>query len=159
MFDLQLQNVAEDIRILDWQIIRYVSPAIDLTYNLFTSTDKALRDKEYDNLLKVYYESLSETVRLLGSNPDELFTFDNLKEELKICGNYALITAPMLLQVSLADSSEILNLDEMFDKVAAGETTLDLTSDLNERAQLIYEQRLSDVVEDILRLGYYRKVE
>lgn len=142
---------------LDWQIIRYVSPAVDLVYNLFTSTDKAFRDREFDNLLKVYYESLSKTVRLLGSNPDELFTFENLQDELKICGNYALIMAPTLIQVSLADTSEIMNLDEVFDKSADEGGAIELTSELNDAAKVLFEQRLSDVIEDILQRGYHQK--
>lgn len=132
---------------------------MDLLYNLFTTTDKALRDFEYDNLLKGYYESLSKTVRLLGSNPDELFTFENLHDELKICGNYALILAPMLLQITLADSSERTNLDEVFDKAANGEGSIELTSELSAETKKYYEQRLSEVIDDILNLGYYRKVQ
>lgn len=152
-----LKGVAEDLRFLDWQVIRYTSPAIDLLYNIFTSTDKAFREKEYDNLLKVYHETLSNTVKLLGSNPDELFSLDDLKDELRICGNYAFIMAPILLSVSLADSSEISNLNEMCDNTGEGEK-IDLISGLNEKAQLVYEQRLSDVLDDLIELGYYHKI-
>lgn len=143
---------------MDWQVIRYVSPAIDLLYNIFTSTDKALRDREYDNILKCYYDSLSKTVKLLGSNPDELFTFENLKDDLKRCGNYALIMAPCLLQISLAESSEISNLDEMFDKAADGEATLDIITGLSENGQQEFDRRIGEVFEDVVRLGYYRQV-
>lgn len=143
---------------MDWQVIRYVSPAIDLLYNIFTSTDKALRDREYDNILKCYYDSLSKTVKLLGSDPDELFTFENLKDDLKRCGNYALIMAPCLLQISLAESSEISNLDEMFDKAADGEATLDIITGLSENGQQEFDRRIGEVFEDVVRLGYYRQV-
>lgn len=145
------------MRFLDWQVLKYCSPAIDLLYNIFTSTDKAFREKEYENLLKVYYNSLSNTVKLLGSNPDELFTLNDLKDELRICGNFAFILTPMILQVSLADSSEIANLDEMCDKSAEGQT-VDVLSGLNEKAQLEYGQRLSGVIDDIINLGYYNKI-
>lgn len=143
---------------MDWQVIRYISPAIDLLYNIFTSTDKALREKEYDNLLKVYHDSLSNIVKLLGSNPDELFTLDDLKNELKICGNYAFLLAPMLISVSLADSSEITNLDEISDKIAKGESGHELITGLNDKAQLEYDQRLNDVMDDLIRFGYYTKI-
>lgn len=139
-------------------MLRYVSPAIDVLYNIFTSTDKALRDKEYDNILKCYYDSLAKTVKLLGSNPDKLFSFKNLKDELKRCGNYALILAPCLLQVSLAESGEISNLDEMFDKAADGEGTLDLITGLSENGQQEFDRRIGEVLEDVVRLGYYREV-
>lgn len=151
------KGVAEDVRFLDWQVIRYISPAIDLLYNIFTSTDKELREREYDNLLKIYHDSLSTTVKLLGSNSDELFTLNDLKDELRICGNYAFLLVPMLLSVSLADSSEISNLDEMCDKIAEGETRHELITGLNENAQLEYEQRLNDAFDDLIKLGYYTR--
>lgn len=152
------QEIAEDVKILDWQVIRYISPAIDLLYNIFTSTDKALREKEYENLLEIYHSSLSRIVKQLGSNPDELFTLANLKEELQICGIYGFLLAPMLISVSLADSTEISNLDEMCDKIAEGERRHELITGLNDKAQHEYEERLNDVVDDLIALGYYRKI-
>lgn len=153
-----IKDIVDDIRILDWQIIRYASPAIDLHYNLFTSTDKALRDKEYEQLLNSYHKSLSRTVRLLGSNPDELFTFDNLKDELKRCGNYILLMAPVLLSISLANSSQISNIDEMLESAIKGDSKPDLITSFNDEARLEFDRRINQVFEDVVRLGYYQKL-
>lgn len=157
--NLFLQGVAIDIRILDWQIIRYSSPATDLVYNIFSSTDKALRDKEFGNLIALYHKSLCNTVKLLGSNPDKLFTIDNLKSELRRCGNFALLTTPMIMQVSQADSSEIANMDEMFDKSAESGSELHLVTGLSDERQSEFAQRLNETVEDIVNWGYYHKVD
>lgn len=151
-----MKGAADDIRFLDFQIIFYGSPAIDIFYNIFSSTDKALRDKEYTNLIKLYHESLSKTVKLLGSDPDELFTFENLLSELKRFGVYALLMSPMLLQVSLAHSNEISNMDEMFDKVAEGESKINLVTELSSEGQSEYHRRLNEVFEDVIQLGYYQ---
>lgn len=154
------KNITEDIRFLDWQLTRYVSPSIDLTYYLFTSIDKAVRDKEYDNLLRFYYESLSKTVKLLGSDPDKLFTFDDLQDELKKYGMFTLTTAPMIIQTSLADSSEMLNLNEMNDKTETENSRQELITGLNETAQSEYDRRLNEVFEDVVdKLGYYHKID
>lgn len=102
-------------------------------------------------------------VKLLGSNPNELFTFENLKAELKRCGNYALIMAPILLQISQADSSEITKLDEVFDKATTGaendDDKIDLITGLSDKGQLEFQRRLGDVFTDVIRFGYYRKIE
>lgn len=138
---------------MDWQITRYVSPAVDLLYNIFSSTDKALREKEFDNLIKSYYESFSKTVKLLGSDPEKLFSFNDLQAELKRCGNYALIMAPQVVQYALADESS-LNLDKVFDNVDGKQ---DLITGLKETAQKKYEERVNGIVEDIVRFGFTRK--
>ncbi|KAK9686356.1 Ecdysteroid kinase-like family [Popillia japonica] len=43
------------VSLLDWQLSRYGSPALDLSYFIFTCTDHALRAKHYDNMIKFYY--------------------------------------------------------------------------------------------------------
>ncbi|XP_055308855.1 uncharacterized oxidoreductase dhs-27-like [Sitodiplosis mosellana] len=148
LYTFNENGAAEDIRLLDWQVIRHGSPAIDIAANIFTSTDKSLRDDEYENLLQLYYNTLSKTVKLLGSNPDELFTFENLQSELKRCGIYALLLSPLSIQVSQADASQLA---ERGDKSG-------LVGGLTETGQLEYERRLNGVFEDVTRLGYINKI-
>lgn len=159
MFFSSRKGTADDVRFLDWSVIRYVSPVIDLVLIIFTSTDKSIRDKEYDNLLKCYHESLSTTVELLGSNPNELFTLGDLTDELKRCGNYALMLAPLVLQVLQADSSEMTRLEEMYDEKAKGERQFDFITSLSEKGQTEFDRRLNEVFEDIVNLGYYRRID
>lgn len=151
-----MKGIAEDVCILDWQFIRYVSPALDLLCIIFSSTDKSLRDKEYMNLLHLYHDSLSKMIKLLGSDPDELFAFDNLQDELKNCGNYALLLAPIVLAVS---TGAISDLDETFENVANGKDRRNPIYDLNSDSQLRFNERLEGVLEDIGSYGYYRKME
>jgi Ecdysteroid kinase-like family len=54
--------VPVDIRLLDFQIIRYSSPVLDLSYCIFGSTTKELRDKHYFEFLDVYHQTLSEHI-------------------------------------------------------------------------------------------------
>lgn len=145
-----LQGVPQDIRLLDWQRIQYLSPATDILYNLFTSTDGSLRNKEFDNLIEIYYNSLSKTVRSVGSNADKLFTIHDLKDELKKCGNYALILSPIFAGVSQVDSKLI--------KKMAGIENLNLIPLLSDEGRMEYGRRLNEVFDDIVDLGYYHKI-
>lgn len=153
-----LKETAVDICILDWQIIRFGSPVTDLLCFLFTTTDKTFRDKEYDSLIGLYYESLSKTIKHLGSDPEKLFPLLHLKSELKRCGNFALLMAPMAIQVAQADSSEIQKMDEMFDIAAKGETSVQLVTELNVERQTKCDRILNELLEDIVNRGYYHKI-
>lgn len=153
------KNAAEDIRILDWQVIKYASPAIDLLYNIFPSTDKSLRDKEYDNILQTYYKSLSKTVKLLGSDPEKLFTYENLQSELKRYGKFLLMLAPIMIQMFLAESSEIKNLDELSDNAVKGGKIESLVDGISEKSQLEYDRRLNNILIDVIELGYVSKID
>lgn len=98
-------------------------------------------------------------MKLLGSDPNELFTFENLQSELKRCGSFALLLAPLSIQVQQVDKNDVANMDEMCDKMADGKGSSEgLVGDLNDEAQLKYEQRLNDVFEDVIRLGYFGNI-
>lgn len=84
---------------------------------------------------------------MLGSDPDQLFSFENLQTELKQCGNFALIMAPLVIQYSQTDSSKISNVHE-----ACGQKS---AMHLKEK----YARQINDLLEDIVKFEYYRKIE
>lgn len=146
---------------MDYQTIAYASPAYDIFHNLFNSTDKALRDSEYENLLALYYETLSKSIRMLGSDPKELFTFENLKSELKRFGNYALIMGPLwILETQQQHGTDEVFSDDMFDKPASTKSEPTAAGDgLRANGQDEFARRINGLMEDIVRLEYYRKIE
>lgn len=56
-------GVACDIKLLDFQIMRYSSPICDLAYYIFGCTTKELRDKHYKEFMDVYYSTLSQFIK------------------------------------------------------------------------------------------------
>lgn len=65
MFKYDDKNTLQDICIIDWQILRYGSPVLDLMYYIFSSTTRELRGRNYNVYLKTYYESLSSALSRL----------------------------------------------------------------------------------------------
>lgn len=117
------------------------------------------RDKEYENVLKLYYETLAKTVKLLGSDPNKLFTFENLKDELKRSGNYLLVMSPLWISTTQVDPSGMTGMDEMFDETGDGKIKPDLVSGFSADGQREFARRINGLLEDIVKLGYYRKIE
>lgn len=111
------------------------------------------------NLLRLYYDSLSQMIKSLGSDPDKLFTFDNLLGEIKRYGNYGFIITPLVLPVSLADSSRIANLDEVCNEVIDSERSKELITGLSDGAQIEYEKRINEVFGDLVDLGYFSELK
>lgn len=138
---------------VDWQLCRYLSPAIDLVYNIFTSTDKALRDSDYENLLKHYHLSLSNTIERLGSDPERLFSYNDLQNELKRYGKFGVIMAPALLRVMLADPKDIRNYEDLGspEEEEKHVRTIGISA---EDTLIAYRKRLIDLTTDIVNFGY-----
>lgn len=79
-----------NVYIVDWQMTRYASPICDIVYFIFTSTMKEMRDKHYDDFLKTYHESLSYHLNRLGSDPEKLFPYHIMVEELQRFGKFGM---------------------------------------------------------------------
>lgn len=69
--------------ILDFQLSRCSSPAMDIAFFIYTCTEKALRDDHYDDMLKLYHEELSKNINALGSDPKKLYPWETFIAEVR----------------------------------------------------------------------------
>lgn len=134
--------------------MRHASPAIDVVFHIFMSTDKASRDAEYENFLKEYHNELVRTVNKLGVNP-ALFTMDNLRTELKRVGYYAVLVAPLYLPIALGDSSQAESLSDLFSVDANGKRII---VGMDERSKMLYKKRLEDILDDVERNDWLKPI-
>lgn len=155
LFFHETNNEADDLRFLDWQILRYSSPVLDLLYYLFSSTDKKVRKEEYENLLRIYYDQLALNIRALGSDPDRLFTFDDLQSELRRCGVYGLMRVQIIVQINLSKSDDIPDMNEMCDQA----TNYDFVQNSDSEFEGKFKERMSGIVADLLEWGYIKDVD
>lgn len=137
---------------MDWQLTHYCPPVLDLHYNIFSSTDKQFRDKHYDQLLQSYYFSLSETIRKLGSDPNELYTFENLQAQLKKYAEFALLCAPVIIQIRIASEKDFGDLDTYAELIDKGEEA-DLINKFDDATQKLFSTLINDLLTDLV--DYY----
>lgn len=124
------------------------SPVLDISYYLMTSTTKELRVR-YQDLIKVYHDSLSELVTKLGSDPKTLCPFDELHSQLKQFGVFGVIMAPIILQVLVSDSKNIVDMDSVTD----GTENIDIAT-MDDLSKITYRDRISDVLQDAAKFGF-----
>lgn len=132
---------------------RFGSPALDLSYYLLSSTDKELRDKHFDDFIQVYYKSVADTIRKCGSDPDKLFTFENLQEHLNKFGKFGVVLAPLLCEIWVADPANIKDMGEYFNEIHAGQSSEGL-SKFSESSEKAFKKRLDGVFEDATKYGW-----
>lgn len=156
-FFFQSGNV-DRVCFIDWQIMRFSSPVIDLVYNLCGSSDKKFRKTHYPKLLDHYYDTLQWQIRKLGSDPDVLFPYNVFQEHLKRFGRMAFVMAPMFCEVVLANSADVPDLDELSKKMDSGDgESVSLVHNQDEQTKQLYKERLSELLADLIELGYYWK--
>lgn len=130
---------------------RLGSPALDIAHFLMTSTTKPLRDKHFDEFLRIYYNALAATLRTCGSDPDKLFTFENLQNELKQFARFAVTVAPMMLQVIVSDANDIVAMDDYAATIDDGARDMATFDDSSEAR---YLNRVSDAINDARMYGW-----
>lgn len=128
-------------------------------YCIFTSTDKTTREKEFDNLLRIYYKRLATNVRKLGSDPNVLYPYEQLKREVPLCGAFLLVTLPMMIQLSFVEARNASDVDDTFDVCVRGAVRPDLLVGLTANAQVAYRQRINDCIGDLDTLGCFDELK
>ena len=133
--------------------MRYATPITDLVYFIFTITTKEFRKQNYKDLLNIYYKSLSDFIRKLGSDPEALFPESVFHEHLVKFGNFGLFMCIMLLPILTTKTEDVPNLDEMAEKISENdESTLNAFNSKN--SEEVYRSKMSNVLRDMSSYGY-----
>lgn len=144
----------QSIVLLDWQLSRVTSPAVDLSYYLLTSTVKSLRDAHLDEFIQIYYTNLADIVRASGSDPDVLFPEVELQRQLKQFGKYGVVMSPMLIPVILAESSDITDLDDFADAMSKSKEESGRAVNITGKKEQEFVKRMQDLLADARRYGW-----
>lgn len=138
----------EKIVLLDYQITRYGSPALDLAYFLFLSTDSNLRAKHYDELLNIYHRSLKELLDKLGGDTLTQFPFTALLRQLKQFGKFGIVLASLALPLLTTKKENLPDMNEL------QQNTSVIAMIKSPSDNLSYEPRMKSNILDAIRYGY-----
>ncbi|XP_053667526.1 uncharacterized protein LOC128717878 [Anopheles marshallii] len=101
------------VRMIDFQMVRWGSPVLDIILFVYCCTDQALRSQHYEELLSVYYRSFSELLTELGTDPLETFPPSALTDELERFGRFGCGIAIESILLSLLDEADVPDLDSI----------------------------------------------
>lgn len=73
------RDIPVKAKMIDFQLARFASPVIDISFFIYSCTTEELRVQYYDDLIKTYHTSLSQLISDFGSNPEYLFPFTALE--------------------------------------------------------------------------------
>lgn len=136
---------------LDWQALRYVSPTLDLVQFLFVCTDSDMRAKHYDELLRIYHNSLADLLNNLGGDAEKQFPFEALLHQLKKFGKFGVIVSVILIPILLTEDDDFPDLDAMAEEMEGKPNNFNETFAANDE---VYKKRMRGVLTDAIRYGY-----
>lgn len=156
LFRYSQARQVEDVRLLDLQVARYASPAMDILHFLYTSTQAGVRRRHYDQLVRIYHRTLNDTVRrlMVGSpyeNAEVFMPFQQLQNELETHEVYGFLNALWLLPAVHADPGKVPDLETITEDVLFSQENLD---NLISNQSPTYRQSIRELVQDYRVLGY-----
>ncbi|KAK7872610.1 hypothetical protein R5R35_001946 [Gryllus longicercus] len=101
-----------DLRFIDFQITRFASPALDITYFMYTSPQSDVRARHMDRLLMEYCDEFRKTVRSLGY-AGRVFSLKELRDEMRRVLFFGFTTSVGTLATVLAEPDQVMDLSEM----------------------------------------------
>ncbi|CAH1170180.1 unnamed protein product [Phaedon cochleariae] len=90
MFKYDDSDNIEDIRFIDFQFTKLGTVVFDLSYCIYASFSKEILD-DLDHYLRVYHQSLSESLRGYKLDPDLLYPYDDFIREWKQYSKFGVI--------------------------------------------------------------------
>lgn len=90
----------------------------------------------------------------LGSDPNQLFPFDALQDQLKRFAKYGVFIGIILIGIFIADPTSIPDLSEFSERVNKYEGAIKDLFRVPEDKQEEFTTRICDLIEDAVRFGY-----
>ncbi|CAH1163581.1 unnamed protein product [Phaedon cochleariae] len=85
----------EDIRIIDFQFSRVGTVVFDISFCIYDGVSGENLD-DLDHYLRVYHQSLSESLRKYNLDPEQVYSYDEFQQEWKRYSKFGLILAIMI---------------------------------------------------------------
>lgn len=115
LFSYDKNGKVKDIRFVDFQLVTYKSPVVDLHYFMATSPTVEIRKNHVDTLLNTYYESLINELRKLNHNLENIPTIQELKGTFQKKAAYGLISAVTVLPLVRSSSRSDATLENFIE--------------------------------------------
>lgn len=95
--------------IIDFQFLRYCPPAIDFTFCLYLTTDRATRDGHFDTFARIYHDSLARGLAEDGLDVEDCVPWPAFQKSCAESRNVALIYAALNMQIMLLSGEATVN--------------------------------------------------
>ncbi|CAG2055221.1 unnamed protein product [Timema podura] len=121
LFSYDEKDKVSDIKMLDFQMSKFVTPALDLHYFLVSSPSMEVRKNSVDHLLEEYHTELCDVLKRLDCAHKQI-TLQRLQEELKDNGFFAVNVMAALLAIVVADPEDAPDFSDMTEEsIKSGE--------------------------------------
>lgn len=91
----------------------------------------------------------------MGSDPQKLFPYEALLDQLRNFGLYTIFVGAMLVPMLCAEVASMPNFDDIAEKVSKGEDNVvdDDFFQVSDESKFAYNKKVTDIFDDMVRIG------
>ncbi|XP_064538307.1 uncharacterized protein LOC135428315 [Drosophila montana] len=144
-------GVPQEIIIIDYQLARCASVALDVSFFIYSCTSQQLREEHYEELLRAYLESAQALITDLGGDAEAVISWETLQEELKQFGRFGCGMGIESLPMSLIEDDEVADLDAIVE-----DAVLTDVWNITPFEQPAKQQRIAEIFKHAIDQGYIK---
>ncbi|XP_034237336.1 uncharacterized protein LOC117642851 isoform X2 [Thrips palmi] len=142
-------GAVKQCRLIDFQMVFHGNPAIDVVLVLFVCTDKPMRDKHWDALLRGYHDEVQAVLKACGvPDPDAVYPWQLLQDQLVTASTYGLCMTPLYHCGVFAGPEVVSEVRDFFNIPENKTKTFPI------RVTPTFKSRMEGLVEDVVRWGW-----
>ena len=145
-----------DIRMIDFQEVRYGTPAIDISFFMYMNMPGPLREEYWDKLLKIYHKTLlkclRETLNCYKDDPRlKPYSYENFIAHFNENALYGAVVAMVFIPMMACPEDECARLTELYDNDFLSKELEELTLSCGGRN---VDNRLIEILQHASKKGY-----
>lgn len=148
MYRYNSEGVPIEAMLVDFAISYFGSPAIDLSFLLFTSSADDVNEEQFDHVLQIYHQSLLETLNQLGYSR-KLPTLLDIQEDMLRKGFIGVMYATFLLPLRVIEDTASADLGHL---LGSNEEAVQFRGSLYQNPR--YQRRMEYLLNYFDRKGY-----
>jgi thiamine kinase-like enzyme len=142
------ESVPLKVAMLDWQISKYSSPIVDLSYFLFACISKE-DIEDLDEILRLYHKSLSSHLHRMGADSNKLYPLGIFLKDWKKFGRFGASMSSLSFKVCATDSDEVIDFADAVEN--GGDVGAVFSYDVKDKTS--YKNRARHVVKYVVENG------
>uniref|UniRef100_A0A182MGV9 CHK kinase-like domain-containing protein n=1 Tax=Anopheles culicifacies TaxID=139723 RepID=A0A182MGV9_9DIPT len=132
--------------LLDWQLAKYGSPALDFVHTVFLSTDESFRRNHYDSMLQTYHNALVNHLERLGDDSaTEWFPLTVLMRLVKLQARQALVLGMLHIPLTVASEEATALAEDETDESREDSSSVQISDTTDAK----YQSRMAGLLKDI----------
>ncbi|XP_065156834.1 uncharacterized protein [Atheta coriaria] len=135
-YDSKDHTKPNDMKMLDFQLMRLGSPALDLSYFFYTISPK----ESYENLeyfLKVYHDALGKHLAKFNLKVEEIYPYKTFKQHWEKLSKFGLVLSFLIRKAMLTESEDAPDITE-------GDFLANMY--VNPEKERLYHQQMKDLI-------------